>query len=232
MHLKSLTNFLTVATLFWASVAHSQPMYIDTSATGNTTAAGDLSLELPTPIRDLLQIDSNPNTALFESMQFAIDPSDNLTTIDEGTISGLTLGNQTLNTFGENEFIGTGYGGIGLMVSWDNNTSILGDISFYFIDANDSNLGFDTQVASGKITSLSETLLQAELDQLFSGFWLDQYGNEITANIDEPFKIAMSVQAGGSSVDIQAVPEPSILALFSIGLLSLGFKRHQKNIKA
>ncbi|MBC8212302.1 MAG: PEP-CTERM sorting domain-containing protein [Gammaproteobacteria bacterium] len=224
MNFKPLLKLLTAAALFSSFSAHAVPMYIDTAATGSSSP-GDSKFQFADTFLfgGSLGTDTDHLTGLFDSMTFGIKNSDNLTTTPRAKIDTLRLDGTPLNnTYGSTESIGKPGTDLDLYIEWDKSTTLLGDISFWFSDPNDSNSGADTLVASGTITSLSATSLLADLDFLYAGFWLDQSGNNLTASLAEPFKIAMGVQAYGDSVDVKAVPEPSIIALFSMGLLGMG----------
>lgn len=204
-------------------------MYLDTSATGSTNPGDSKFQVVDAMFPGMLGTDTDHKTGLFDSMTFGIGSQENLTTISsQADIKLFTLDGVFLTSYGDSESIGKDNSDLSFYVEWDKSTNLLGEISFWFSDPNDNNGNDDTKVASGKITSLSETKLNANLDFLYSGFWLDQYSSEITASEIIPFKIAMSVQAGGNTVDIKAVPEPSIMALFSLGLAGFMFTTRRK----
>ena len=230
MKYKILPILSLASCLLWSSSAFSLPIAIDTAATGSSKA-GD-SFFHPLDLTGVLETDTDHKTDLFDVMTFGIEPDKDLTLADRGDIDMLRLNGSPLLSFGANELITLFPGLIDLYVTWDNSVTTLGNIKYWFSDTNDTNGLADTLVASGAITHLSATRLTADIDFLYNGFWLNQYGNIMTASQIDPFKIAMSLDRFENAVSIRAVPEPSILALFAIGLLSLGSKRHQKQIKA
>ena len=225
MSFKALTKIALVPVLLLASVAQAAPMYINTAATGSS-APGDTKFQVADDLffGGALGTDADHNTGLFDTMVFGIDNDENLTTVSSGNINVFSLSGDFLHSYGygETESMGMYKADPKLYVLWDNSTVVLGEIAFWFSDPNDTNALDDTRVASGNIISLSATSMVAELDFLYANFWNDQYGNSLVASADEPFRISMSVQSGGSSVDVKAVPEPSILALFTLGLVGLG----------
>ena len=232
MSFKALTKIALVPVLLLASVAQAAPMYINTAATGSS-APGDTKFQVADDLffGGALGTDADHTTGLFDTMVFGIDPAENLTTVSTGSIGPFSLSGTFITSYGATESIGLQGSDLALYVEWDNSTDVLGEIAFWFTDPNDTNALDDTRVASGNITSLSATSLVADLDFLYANFWNDQYGNSLVASTDEPFRISMSVQSNGSSVDVTAVPEPSILALFALGLVGVGMTGLRKQHK-
>ena len=231
MKLETLKKITVASALLFASSAYAVPMMVDTAATGSTSP-GDQSVTnltgFPIPVGD-----ADSTTGLFDSMNFGLSSTEDLTNIAQGLVDTLRLDGVALTGLGDTESIGfTGIpgflsaSGISLYAVWDKSTSPLGMINFWFGDDNDTNGAADTVVASGNVTSLSATSLTADLDSMFAGFWLDSNGNNILATSADPFKIGIS--ALSNVAEIKAVPEPSIIALFGLGLIGMGIAGRRK----
>lgn len=229
MNLNALTKLAIASTLVWSFSTQAGLMHIDTSATGSLSP-GDAGYQVADTLffSGKLGTDSDPITGAFDSMTFEISPTEDLTTISQTSIDTLRLDGTSLKAYGANESIGVYESDLDLYVVWDNIQGPSGNIRYWFSDPNDTGDAVDTLVASGIIASLTETSLVADLDFLLAGFWLDENKKEIAASITDAYRIAMTVQAGGSSGDIRAVPEPSILALFSLGLVGMGIGYRKK----
>ena len=179
--------------------------------------------------------DSDSMTTIFDSMTLynthGIDP---LLTSDTGTVGGFaanaTLGNQ-LDTedYLQNWVLKYDY-------SWDGTSGLL-NLNL------DTTVGSFTPVAVITLTSFNTNdpnpggffkgyISEVTLDNFFviDGVAITSFSEDINSPILLEDRIVMSFDASNTSIDASVVPEPSIIALFGLGLVGLGMvgRRSQK----
>ena len=220
---KLITSFVAAGALAFASASFAIPLYIDVAGAGGT---GE-SFAVPLGDADTL-------TDLFDTMSFTTTSAD-LTAVTSDSIHLFSLAGVDLFTVGGFAATeGIGYTGPGS----DPNSSLIADWTpgiagaSFTLYLDDDNIA-PSVVASGTVTSISATNLSASIDTMLAGFWFNSANVDMSTivNATDTLDLQMSVQSGGRTVDISQVPEPSIIALFGLGLAGLGFSARRRKAK-